>query len=635
MGKLFLVPWLTPFLWLAIGLGIDRGFPALELQTQALFLRLRPEQPPPSDIVLIGMDELSLTQGESYQSNPDRLSFYAPIQQYPWRREAYAIAIERLMGAGARVVALDILFANPSIYGEADDRKLAHVLRKYQERLVLASSYEISSSQEGVIERRISPRDVFPDLSADLEGFVNLPRDRDGKIHRLPRLAPPERTFIGAILAQGEISVPPPQGEGIYYLGRADRWIRAGQQYPFYFLLDPANWSGVLANGKVFRDKIILIGANAPSLQDIQPSPLGAMPGVEIHAHALATLLTNRSVRFWLSPWLLLGWMGGCGLGLGLLKRPQYRFGGALLLTGVATIGGFLLWQSYAILIPVGKITIGTLGMGVTYLGLGIIEEQIARRRLKRTLEVYVGAPIVAEILSQPESYYELVTGKSIRAAVMFCDIRGFTSLSQVLPPQILVRQLNQYLGAMADVILAHQGTVDKFMGDGIMAEFGSPLSRGDRADVMAGIRAALGMRRALHQLRQEWQGAGQVPFFHGIGLHFGEIIVGNIGSPQRLEYAVIGDTVNTASRIEGMTKELGYDILISGAVYDLVGDTIDTIDLGNHYLRGRQEPIPLYALIGLKGEPDHLFAEVRAAWQQYLDLKHDDRSVISRPDRE
>jgi adenylate cyclase len=151
----------------------------------------------------------------------------------------------------------------------------------------------------------------------------------------------------------------------------------------------------------------------------------------------------------------------------------------------------------------------------------------------------------------------------------------------------------------------------------------------------MAAIRAALGMRRALHQLRQEWQGAGQVPFFHGIGLHFGEIIVGNIGSPQRLEYAVIGDTVNTASRIEGMTKELGYDILISGAVYDLVGDTIDTIDLGNHYLRGRQKPIPLYALIGLKGEPDHLFAEVRAAWQQYLDLKHDDRPVTSRPDRE
>ena len=622
MLKFFLAPWLPPMLWLGVALGIGRVFPTIEFQTQALFLRIRPEQPPPTDIILIGMDELSLTQGENYQSSPDRLSFYAPIQKYPWRREAYAIAIEKLMEAGAKVVALDILFANPSIYGEVDDQRLRATLLKYQDRLVLASSYETSSSQEGVIERRVSPLDLFPELKPDLEGFVNLNPDRDGKIHRLPYIPKPEQTFVEAILRQAKVTAPQPQGAGIYYFGRENRWVRAGQQYPFYFLLDPQNWHSVLQKGAVFQDKIILIGATAPSLQDIQPSPLGAMPGVEIHAHALATLMTNRSVRFWFPDWFIFLWFLVCGAVACCLKRPQYRFASAMGFTLLAGVGGFLLWQNFPILPPIGKITTGTLGMGTTYLGLGMWEEQIARQRLKRTLEVYVGAPIVAEILNQPESYYHLLTGKSIKAAVMFSDIRGFTTLSQVLPPQVLVKQLNQYLGAMVKEVLDNQGTVDKFMGDAIMAEFGSPLSRGDREDVMSGIRAVLGMRRALHELRQEWQQSQQIPFFHGIGLHFGEIIVGNIGSPQRLEYAVIGDTVNSASRIEGMTKELGYDILISGAVYDLVHDQIETIDLGSHQLRGRTETISLYALVGLKGEPNNLFEEVKQAWQSHLEIR-------------
>ncbi|MCA1903740.1 MAG: adenylate/guanylate cyclase domain-containing protein [Cyanobacteria bacterium KgW148] len=606
-----------PTLWMILALGIGRLFPALELHTQSLFWRLRPPQAPLQEIILIAIDELSLTQGENYHSDPDRLSFYAPIQQYPWKREAYALVIERLMEAGARVVALDVLFANPSLYGAGDDRILGETLLKYQDRLVLASSYEVSASQEGIVERRISPRDLFLQLDPRVEGFVNLAPDRDGNIHRLPVLAP-EVTFIDAIVTQGKISIKPPQGEGINYLGRANTWVRAQQQYPFYFLLNPKTWADVLENGAVFRDKIVLIGATAPSLQDIQPSPLGTMPGVEIHAHALATLLTNRSVRFWLSPWFVLAWLLLCSGLLRSIQKSQYRFGGAIALAALATIGSLLVWQNLNILLPIGRMVLGTVGMGTTYLIGGVIEEQMGRQKLRRTLEVYVAAPIVAEILNQPESYYELLTGKSVQAAVMFSDIRGFTSLSQVLPPQTLISLLNEYLTAMVEAIIAHQGTVDKFMGDAIMAEFGSPLSRGAENDVLAALKATLGMRAALYHLREAWRRSGQIPLFHGIGLHYGEIIVGNIGSPQRLEYAAIGDTVNTASRIEGLTKQLGYDILISEAVYRIAQEQIDVIDLGQHQLRGRSTPIGIYALVGLKGQTNQLFEQVQKEWHQY-----------------
>ncbi len=590
-----------PLLWGFLALTLGKFLPLLELQMQALFVGWRPAQSPPPEIVIVAIDELSLAQTE----------------KFPWQRKNYALAIDRLMQAGAKVVALDLLFVNPSIYGAEDDRKFLATLLRYQDRLVLASSYEVSASQEGKIERRLSPRDIFPQLEQKVEGFVNLPIEADGTIHRLPQLPTGEKTFVGAILHQAGVTVSP-ASKYINYLGRAETWVRSGQQYPFSYLLEQQNWQGILQNGQVFRDKIVLIGATAPSLQDIQPSPLGPMAGVEIHAHALATILQNRSVTFLTAPWLLLVWLFFCAYALQQIPQPQYQFAAAIILALLAVVTSFILWQTLYLFLPIGKILITTLGMGTTYLVTGVIQEQLARQKLRRTLDIYVAAPIVAEILQQPDSYYEIMAGKAIEAVVMFCDIRGFTAIAQMLPPQVLVQQLNQYLSAMVASIIAHQGTVDKFIGDAIMAEFGSPLSRGKTQDVMAGIKASLAMRLALHQLRKTWRQQGQIPFFHGIGLHFGEVIVGNIGSPQRLEYAVIGDTVNTASRIESMTKELGFDIVISETVYAIAQDKIVAVDLGQQQLRGRTTPIRLYGLVSLRGEDDSLFQAVQREWQEY-----------------
>jgi adenylate cyclase len=286
------------------------------------------------------------------------------------------------------------------------------------------------------------------------------------------------------------------------------------------------------------------------------------------------------------------------------------------LLIGMASYTTFIYGKiTMPTVIPL--ITIGF--KGLTFLVVGTISIQRERSALRRTLEQYVAAPIVNEILSQPEDFRRLLRGKNVQAAVLFCDIRGFTALSTQLPADQLISQLNTYLEKMVDAILSAQGTVDKFIGDAIMAEFGSPISQGEKEDAMNAIRAALQMRSHLVELRSQWDKSGNVPFFNGIGIHYGEITVGNIGSPKRLEYAAIGDTVNLASRVEGMTKVFGVDILITEALYRIVREEVTVIAFGEHTVKGRSQTVNLYALVDLKGNDDTLFAQVRTQTQNYL----------------
>jgi adenylate cyclase len=304
--------------------------------------------------------------------------------------------------------------------------------------------------------------------------------------------------------------------------------------------------------------------------------------------------------------------VGISGILLCFIKSPYIQI---LTACGIANAWfgiGYISFIYGSTILPIAIPAIAIGLNGVALLTTGSIASQIDKLLLRRTLERYVAAPIVEEIVNQPEGFRDLLEGRTIKAAVLFSDIRGFTTLSSRLPAKLLIQQLNTYLGGMVDAILEYQGTIDKFIGDAIMAEFGSPVSRGEKADAMNAVNAALNMRSALMELRQVWQSENKIPFSNGIGINYGEVTVGNIGSARRLEYAVIGDAVNVASRVESMTKDLGTDIVITGALYEIVKDEIDVVDFGEHALKGRVGNVRLYGVIGLKGCDRQVYEQVQ-----------------------
>jgi adenylate cyclase len=191
-----------------------------------------------------------------------------------------------------------------------------------------------------------------------------------------------------------------------------------------------------------------------------------------------------------------------------------------------------------------------------------------------------------------------ILLGRTLAVTVLFSDLKGFTALTQKLSKEgrsaDLVKQLNTYLGAMVEVITAHGGTVDKFIGDAVMAVFGSPRSRGDGIEAEQAVRCAMAMGERLDQLNQQWQQEKIAPLASGISIASGDAVVGQIGSPQRLDFTVIGDTVNLASRLESLTRLLNAPILINNRTAELVESQIKVKNLGHHTVKGMGE-LPIY----------------------------------------
>jgi adenylate cyclase len=365
--------------------------------------------------------------------------------------------------------------------------------------------------------------------------------------------------------------------------------------YPYISFADAAEKK--FAPG-TFKNKLVLVGASATGIGDLRATPFGAIdfPGVEIHANLIDNIL-NQKFLMRGGPQVLTDlafiFLFGIPLGMWLaLVQPRWMAFGLLLLI---PFGGIVYWaflHGWWLNFIVPSLFTLVPNVGLVALYRVLIEDQ-EKRKVRGAFQQYVSPEVIRRVLSDPE----LVQPRKSEITVLFSDVRGFTTISETLDAQELARLLNGYLTEMTRIIFRHQGTLDKYIGDAVMAIWGAPFTEpkhGERC-----CEAALSMLSRLSELQQGWVSEGLPAMEIGIGIDTGIASVGNMGSSLRYGYTAMGDTVNLASRLEGLNKEYGTSILISETTRaDVTNDQIIIREIDFIRVKGKNQPVTIFEIL-------------------------------------
>ena len=588
-----------------------------------------------SDFVFLGIDQESLILDAV---SPEEIANDPALQlmaghPFPWSREVWVVLMDKLFASGARLIMFDLVFNSPT---DADPAFHA-ALEKYRDRVVIASNFDDQNNYQLVLP--IKTLIPAPQGQDDRVGFVNYWHDLDGVIRRA-RFHVSDRQLAGEAEFAGEEIYSSMVARALVKLGRPDsvpddvnlHAIRFGSEeayhpLPLYEVFLPATWHSNYHDGKFFKDKVIIVGSSAEIQHDVVATPINSrLWGAALHLHALAASLdreflseTPIKVDFVL---VLLGGLTAWTV-VAFLRRPLLCFG-TLLAIAAAYLGlARIIYDRFGLLIMVVPTLSTFLASGLCGLGFEYALERLEKLRTRRTLERYVSKNLVKEILDNPGGYYNSMLGSRKPVTVLFSDLVGFTSLSEKADPTVLVSQLNRYLSAMVPMVFDNGGTLDKFIGDAIMAVWGNVSSHGAAEDAKAAVRAALGMRRAMPALNAAWQAEGFKPLAFGIGINHGDAVVGNIGSyepHERLDPTVIGDAVNLASRLEALTRVYGVDILMGRSAAELVRDDFYLRSIARVQVKGKTEPVEIFTLIGaLNDDVDPEFLKWLQAYEEAI----------------
>ena len=535
---------------------------------------------------------------------------------FPWSREVWALLLDRLFGAGARLVIFDLMF-NPPNDG---DPAFHAALDRYNDKVVLGANVDMQNAAQPQV---VTPNAVLvppPQIQDDRVGFVNFwPDPIDEKIRA-----------VAYRVTDWELSgLPPHPGEEIFEslsaralsrIGRGDdvprdfggHMIRftepdAWAPLPLYEVFDPKFWHANYADGTFFKNKIVIVGVSAQVEHDVVDTPMSPTTwGPTLHLQAMAAALGHEFLRPTPSN---TGLALVCAAGLiawsliAFLRRPLLCLGGLVAITGAYLGAARLFYDSSGLLLLTVPVLSALLLSGSSSLGFEYALERIEKVRTRRTLERYVSKNLVKEILENPDSYYSTLRGVRVPVTILFSDLIGFTTLSEKADPEALVAQLNEYLTRMTSVVFSNGGTLDKFIGDAIMAVWGNVRSFGVAQDAKNCVRAAMAMRWELRQLNEKWREEGRMGLGMGIGINQGEVIVGNIGSQERMDPTVIGDSVNLASRLEGLTRIYGVDILVGVTAAELVHDEFHLRSIARVQVKGKTKPVDVFTPIGARNE--------------------------------
>lgn len=589
----------------ALGMFSDISTPIerLEYSIQDGFARLRGVDETSGNIVIVAIDDQS---------------FSWTGLQWPWPRSYLAEIVDQVNKGGGRVVGVDVFLFEPDEKEEDNDAKFAEALGNAPASVSVIQI--LHNSGEGFeTESRILPLSVYRNV-LDGMGITDVKRDEDAIVRNVGASSIyqgevyPHWAFEIARLYLG-VDAPVFTANGVEF-NRQNIPLNAGQ-LPVYFAGPAGTYSTYSASDThdgitleqdpdAFRGKIVLIGATSITLQDIYPTPFSARnptPGVEIVANAVDTILSGKFITY-TPPWVSL-LMTICAALLAFLitlsRRPS--------LTVTLLAAGALAYWALAFILSIQQRYILPVAAPEAMLFLGVVlptlEQAVSQEREKRRVRNLFSRFISPQMVDQMMKTQDINSlNKRADLTIIFSDIRGFTTLSEKLPPEDVVSLLNPYLEAMSQVIYKHGGTVDKYEGDAIIAFFGEPVPYKDHA--ARALHASLDMRRALAELREKWAKEGKPSQVEmGVGINSGEVFVGLLGSEQRINYTVIGDNANLAARLQDLTKTYAWPILVSESTYRQIKDEFDAELADAVTVKGKTKAVNVYKVLGRKGAPE------------------------------
>jgi adenylate cyclase len=611
-----------------------RGFGSLlrwEMRFRDVLVNQGRRNPPDPRLVFLGIDEASVSIEEV-----DLESLFADVprdsadfraltlmsRQWPWPREIYALLLDKLFAAGARVVVFDLMFPKPS----ADDEAFRAALERYRDRVVIGSNFvQQTAEADRVGWVHALPTDSLVPQTQPLDArvaFVNFWPDATDEVIRRARFRltveslagyrpnPDSEIFVSLAaraVTQAGLGGLVPAGADEERPFRFTAPPGAGfRALPVYQLFVPKYRAANFGGGAFFRDKIVVIGPYGNWQHDEHETPFGRMPGPELHLNAINALLHQAFLSetpLWADALLILAGGVVAWLVAQLSPKPALQI---LRGVGVTTLGALLALGAYNFLDLYTAVVTPLLALNLSGGACFVYEfiiERLDKLRTRRALERYVSKDIVRELLDNRQSVLNALGGARKPITVLFSDLRGFTTLTETADAVGLVTQLNEYFNRMVRIVFANAGTLDKFIGDGLMAHWGSIVSEGPQADACAAVRTALQMRAALAQLNAEWRERGIQTLDFGIGINSGEAIVGNLGCEEKMEVSVIGDPVNLAARIEGATKQYRVDLLVGEETARLVVDAFVLRSVDQLRVKGKTRPVEVLTVLAENDE--------------------------------
>ena len=581
----------------------------LNLSSNDSKFRLRGPMAPSGQVVIVAIDNESIDW----------------LMKWPWTRRTHAKLVDLLKDAGAKLIVYDVFFDSPTQFDPQDDIEFARSIKRAG-NVILAASYQNVEQNTQFQVLRLPFKKPIPCLNAvalDL-GVVHPQPDDDSVIRRfqlvfqtkgetsyslgLQSVRRYEQNFNVDLsstktIISGTHRIPLYRKKMlINYHGKAGTF----KTVPFARVYDPQDpqcLGDILKqNPRFFKDKIVLIGASALDLHDVFATPFDKeLPGVEIHANVIETILKDDYIRVLGAMWvfaamILISWIN-IRFGKKMKIQPFFALmAGQTICIYFVSVASFILARlempTYTLLMTLwGTFLLQTL--------IKFIQEEQEKKKVRDIFSQYVAPTVVNELLSHPD---KIELGGEMRdVTIFFSDIRSFTTFSEAHTPKEVVELLNEYLDAMTQVIFDFGGTLDKYVGDEIMAIFGAPLPLADHPRIA--VECAVAQMKKLRELQLKWTSEGKTVLDIGMGLNTGTVVVGNIGSTIHKDYTVIGDAVNLAARIEALTRKYSDEnhvthLLISEYTYEKIKDQFDCRYVDEMTVKGKTTATKLYEVL-------------------------------------